>query len=705
MRRSMRQSATFSAVALATLGLAGTAGASIQQLPPGAQVNDDPAAGIDPARDAGVSDVVGGSLAAGGVRVPWAAFEQQTPGEQQIFVRAFKGGAWKTQGASLNIDRNVEAEAPSIDFAGTGRTVPWTAWYEPNQFLGDGKTTNIFASRFAAAQNTWIPEGQDRAPNHKIPSLNIHVDHEAENPAVAGGAVTPGNDPVPWVAWQEKDGADTNQIFVSRGIKQTDCSANQPGGGTSVSAFCWQQVGLGRIAKDTLSPGPDPTLNVDPSRNGIEPDIAFTGTSDTVPWVVWYETDKSGLGLADNEQVFAAKAVNDGGGNFHWVAVGNGGLATLDNNGAHHFGAGAESKEAEAKLTLNANSAKDAEDPRVASGTLTPGNATVPWVVWAEDTPSGKKGIFVSRLVNGNHFELANGGKPLSNPNVDADDPDITFSGNTPYVTWHAGDKVTTGHFASLTKFKVDARAPEPASGRSPISSSNTSDPFTADGANPQGGAAGTPFFLTLTDPAPHKLLAHAYKPDRVRTYPATHVRKTSAQLNGSLDPAGAPVKVHFEYGPTKAYGNVTPDQRIAPANGYVGFDEHLTGLPKKTIVHYRSVAVSDFGTFVGHDQVFKTGRHEGIKQRRLWMTPAGNVIVRLSCPADNGGRCKGVVTLSAKHRLLGSAHYSIRARHAKKVVVHLKPKAQRLVRHSHKLKVKVATGSAHRTLVMRWTR
>jgi hypothetical protein len=610
MRRSMRQSATFSAVALATLGLAGTAGASIQQLPPGAQVNDDPAAGIDPARDAGVSDVVGGSLAAGGVRVPWAAFEQQTPGEQQIFVRAFKGGAWKTQGASLNIDRNVEAEAPSIDFAGTGRTVPWTAWYEPNKFLGDGKTTNIFASRFAAAQNTWIPEGQDRAPNHKIPSLNIHVDHEAENPAVAGGAVTPGNDPVPWVAWQEKDGADTNQIFVSRGIKQTDCSANQPGGGTSVSAFCWQQVGLGRIAKDTLSPGPDPTLNVDPSRNGIEPDIAFTGTSDTVPWVVW-----------------------------------------------------------------------------------------------AEDTPSGKKGIFVSRLVNGNHFELANGGKPLSNPNVDADDPDITFSGNTPYVTWHAGDTVTTGHFASLTKFKVDARAPEPASGRSPISSSNTSDPFTADGANPQGGAAGTPFFLTLTDPAPHKLLAHAYKPDRVRTYPATHVRKTSAQLNGSLDPAGAPVKVHFEYGPTKAYGNVTPDQRIAPANRYVGFDEHLTGLPKKTIVHYRSVAVSDFGTFVGHDQVFKTGRHEGIKQRRLWMTPAGNVIVRLSCPADNGGRCKGVVTLSAKHRLLGSAHYSIRARHAKKVVVHLKPKAQRLVRHSHKLKVRVATGSAHRTLVMRWTR
>jgi hypothetical protein len=114
----MRRGATLGAVALTTLGLATTAGASLQQLPPGDAVAD----------DAGVSDVVGGSLAAGGIRVPWAAFEQQTAGEQQIFVRAFKNGAWKTQGQSLNIERDQEAEAPSIDFAGAGRTGPWTAW-------------------------------------------------------------------------------------------------------------------------------------------------------------------------------------------------------------------------------------------------------------------------------------------------------------------------------------------------------------------------------------------------------------------------------------------------------------------------------------------------------------------------------------------------------------------------------------------------
>ena len=98
----------------------------------GTQVDDDPANGIDPHQDAGVSDVVGGSLAAGGPRVPWATFEQKSGSSQQIFVRAFKNGQWVTQGKSLNISANVEAEAPSIDFAGTGRTVPWDSWYEPN---------------------------------------------------------------------------------------------------------------------------------------------------------------------------------------------------------------------------------------------------------------------------------------------------------------------------------------------------------------------------------------------------------------------------------------------------------------------------------------------------------------------------------------------------------------------------------------------
>ena len=159
------------------LVLAPPASAAFVSLPAnGAQVNDDPPNSIDPNQDAGLVDVAGGTVVAGKVQVPWATFEQRLGSSQQIFVRAFKNGAWVTQGspASLNIDPTVEAEAPSIDFAGAGRATPWVAWYEPNANFGD--PTNIFASRFNAGANRWLPSGQDRAAGALVPSLNIHTD-------------------------------------------------------------------------------------------------------------------------------------------------------------------------------------------------------------------------------------------------------------------------------------------------------------------------------------------------------------------------------------------------------------------------------------------------------------------------------------------------------------------------------------------------
>src|SRR5215831_131067 len=87
-------------ILIAMLVLAGTAAASIVQLPPGAQVNDDPAVGIDRNQDAGFSDVVGGSLT-GLVNVPWASFEQKSGAAQEIFVRSFANGHWTSRGISL----------------------------------------------------------------------------------------------------------------------------------------------------------------------------------------------------------------------------------------------------------------------------------------------------------------------------------------------------------------------------------------------------------------------------------------------------------------------------------------------------------------------------------------------------------------------------------------------------------------------------
>src|SRR5690242_14891987 len=78
-----------------TLASACPASAAFVSLPSsGAQVNDDAANTIDPDQNAGLVDVAGGTVVAGNKPVPWATFEQTTGRSQQIFVRAFKNGAW-----------------------------------------------------------------------------------------------------------------------------------------------------------------------------------------------------------------------------------------------------------------------------------------------------------------------------------------------------------------------------------------------------------------------------------------------------------------------------------------------------------------------------------------------------------------------------------------------------------------------------------
>src|SRR3954462_9888337 len=129
----MRAVRVFALTAVVLLVTAATALGAFDPLPgDGSQVNNDPSAGIDPSKDVGQSDVTGGSLT-GGVAVPWATFEPTTTGQQQVFVRAFKAGAWATEGhgtvnglgattfpGSLHFHQSQAGQAPSIDSAGTG---------------------------------------------------------------------------------------------------------------------------------------------------------------------------------------------------------------------------------------------------------------------------------------------------------------------------------------------------------------------------------------------------------------------------------------------------------------------------------------------------------------------------------------------------------------------------------------------------------
>ncbi len=707
--RRARVALAATAVALATAGSA----AAFQALPPGSQVNDDPAAGINKAisvsgEDPTNADVVGGALVAGKPAVPWAIFRQQegSGSADQVFSRSFANGAWTTRGngtvggrssaspkftGSLNFDQGQNGEAPSIDFAGGGRTVPWATWYEDTSGTGFGNN-NVFASRFDntgdANQGKWIFAGQSRGnggTGPDVPSLNIHTDQDAENPSVAGGSAVDPTKPGPWVTWQETSNSNgQDQIFVDKplGPGMANCNGVTPAGVAdgsgnvpAIGGFCFQDVGLPRAGQGNA----DPSLNVDVNRNGIEPDIAFTGANDSVPWVVWYETGPGGL--ASNELVFAAKGEADAGGlgGFHWHVIGNNGNAIL--NGATTC---AMSAAAEQACSLNSSPGADAEDPQVAAGTMNPANPTAPWVTW-DETVGGVKQVFVSRFVATPtpHFQIVNGGAPISTAGINSTRADITFSGNTPYVSWReetsSGTVGFVGHFVNaanptfvLDESDVPLTPTGQADVREPISSSCIATPFNADGSACQGGAVGTPFFLFTNGTSPRGLFADAYQPSTPVTGAAGAISMSAATVSGSVDPEGAAVKVSFQFGTTTAYGQSTAAQTLPASNGAAPFSAQLTGLPARTTIHYRAVAVSDFGTFAGADQTLTTSpapSSVGTAAVGHVRVSGATAIVPVSCAGAPGAQCNLTLNMSVTETFRGHRLVAVAARVRDKVI------------------------------------
>jgi hypothetical protein len=127
------------------------------------------------------------------------------------------------------------------------------------------------------------------------------------------------------------------------------------------------------------------------------------------------------------------------------------------------------------------------------------------------------------------------------------------------------------------------------------------------DGQSCQGGAIGTPFFLFTNGTSPLGLFADAYQPDVPVTGAASGISTSAATVSGTVNPEGAAVKVHFDFGTTTAYGQSTPAQTVGVGNAPAAFNAALSGLPAGTTVHYRAVASSDFGTFAGADQTLTT--------------------------------------------------------------------------------------------------
>jgi hypothetical protein len=299
--------------------------------------------------------------------------------------------------------------------------------------------------------------------------------------------------------------------------------------------------------------------------------------------------------------------------------------------------------------------------------------------------------------------------------------PDITFSGNTPYVSWReetpSGTKGFFGHFvnaASPTFVLDESDVPLTPTGtgagqadvREPISSTCIATPFNLDGKSCQGGAVGTPFFLFTNGTSPLGLFADAYQPDVPVTGAASGISTSGATVSGTVDPEGAAVNVHFDFGTTTAYGQSTPAQTIGVGNAPAAFSAALSGLPAGTTIHYRAVASSDFGTFAGADQTLTTSPGPtpppaiGTAMVGRARVSGKTVAVRITCTGASGAQCQLTLKLTARgrhHKLvrIGATSVTLTAGQTATVRISLNPAGRHLLATRHTLKAKLVVDEA----------
>ena len=263
---------------------------------------------------------------------------------------------------------------------------------------------------------------------------------------------------------------------------------------------------------------------------------------------------------------------------------------------------------------------------------------------------------------------------------------------------------------------------------REPISSSCIATPFNSDGAACQGGALGTPFFLFTNGTSPRGLFADAYQPDTPVTGAASGVSSSSAtrerhgQPRGRLGEGVVPVRHDDRLRPGDRRR-----RRPALSNAATPFAAQLTGLPAGTTIHYRAVAVSDFGTFVGADQTLTTAstppapgaadRRSATRTSSAAKVSGSTASVRVSCTGPAGATCRLALKLTVTetlkgHKLVavtarangrktrrvvvvGTANVSLKAGQTQTVRIALNRTGKRLLASRHGLKAKLGVSQA----------
>ena len=186
----------------------------------------------------------------------------------------------------------------------------------------------------------------------------------------------------------------------------------------------------------------------------------------------------------------------------------------------------------------------------------------------------------------------------------------------------------------------------------------------------------------------------------------------TSTATSPARPTRGAAINAHIEFGTTTGYGSRTADAGSGRPRGPTRSPPTSPACRRATLIHYRAVASTDFGTVAGADRTFVTASptptptpqpaphgHLSIGGGTLHLSH-GAVKVKLTCPA--GPTCRGTVKLRAKGTTLGSARFAVAGGHSKKVTVHLNRTALKRLRKAHRLNVRISAGGRTRAAVIK---
>jgi hypothetical protein len=95
---------------------------------------------------------------------------------------------------------------------------------------------------------------------------------------------------------------------------------------------------------------------------------------------------------------------------------------------------------------------------------------------------------------------------------------------------------------------------------------------------------------------------------NKVKTELADQVGRSSARINGLVNPGGKNTTVFFQWGTGTGYGNTTLALPVGGGSAEIPVSALISGLTPGTTYHFRVVA-QDGATFTGYDYSFTTPR------------------------------------------------------------------------------------------------